>query len=90
MIGSYPFNFESSAGFVDNLIQLDHAGVPWDEFYRLPQKVKEINEKAVAKKVSELFPWERQVIVILGSKSLVNKLRTNYKNLEVVGWKKFL
>jgi zinc protease len=90
LLGSYPFNFESPQGFVDNLIQLDHAGIPWDEFYELPNRVEKIKTKEVAKKISELFPWDKQAIVILGPRSLAKKLKTRYKNLEIINWKKFL
>lgn len=90
LLGSYPFNFESSDGFVDNLIQLDHAGVAWSEFYELPNKVQKIHDSEVAKKVAQLFPWDKQVVLILGPKSLKKVLGKAYKNLEVVSWKKFL
>jgi len=90
LLGSYPFNFESPEGFVDNLIQLDHAGISWSEFYQLPQRVQQIKKDEVAQKISELFSWDNQVVVILGPKSLAKKLRSSYSNLEVVSWKSFL
>lgn len=90
LIGSYPFNFESSIGFVDNLIQLDHAGVSWEEFYNLPKNVERIKSEDVAQKISSLFPWNEQVIVILGDSSLATGLKKEFKELQVINWKTFL
>lgn len=90
LLGSYPFNFESPSGFIDNLIQLDHAGISWDEFYQLPYRVQNIKQEDVAKKVSQLFSWKNQVLVILGPESLAKSLKSSYENLEVVSWESFL
>ena len=90
LIGSYPFNFESSIGFVDNLIQLDHAGVSWSDFYNLPKAVERVSSDEVAQKVSTLFPWEEQVVLVLGDRSLAKKLKKEYKQLQVLNWKSFL
>ena len=90
LVGSYPFNFESSSGFMENLIQLDHAGIPWSDFYELPNRIKNIKVEEVAKMTNKLFSWDKQVIVVLGEKKLRSTLKKKYGRVKVIPWKNFL
>ena len=90
LIGSYPFNFETSTGFMGNLIQLDHAGISIDEFYNLPSDVNRIKREDVSQMTRNLFNWQEQVIVVLGAKNLEGSLKKKFKNVKVMDWTQFL
>ena len=89
LIGSYPFSFEGSSRFLGQLIQLDHEGRDHEEFFKLPLKVKKIREQEVAAMTKSIFDWDKQSVVILGTKSLRKKLE-KLGPVKIINYKDFL
>tara|TARA_R110000868_G_scaffold226115_13_gene478650 strand:+ start:1415 stop:2785 length:1371 start_codon:yes stop_codon:yes gene_type:complete len=89
LMGSYPFRFEKSSDFLQQLIYLDHVGVPYQRFLDFPDYLSKVDEKEMAKWGGQIFDWNRQTIVVLGDKSLAKKL-AEFGKVTVVGYKDFL
>ena len=75
---------------MENPNQLDHAGIPWSDFYELPNRIKNIKVEEVAEMTNKLFSWDKQVIVVLGEKKLRSTLKKKYGSVKVIPWKNFL
>lgn len=87
--GSYPFRFEKSSDFLQQLIYLDHVGVPYERFLDFPEHLEKVGKEDVTKLGSRIFDWNKMSIVVLGPKSLVKSLQTLGK-VTVVSYKDFL
>ena len=90
LAGSYPFQFERSMAFLITLIELDHTGKSFREFQRFPKVVKTFSKENVAQKVKEIFDWNQQVVLILGTRRLLKDLKKLGAKVEVVPYKKYL
>ena len=89
LIGSYPFRFEESSDFLQQLISLDHVKKTYDNLYRFPETVSKLSSEDVAKNISKLFDWNKMTIVVLGEKKLSKQLR-KLGQLKIISHKKFL
>ncbi|MBH47835.1 MAG: hypothetical protein CME71_06655 [Halobacteriovorax sp.] len=89
LMGSYPFRFEKSSDFLQQLIYLDHVGVNYQRFLDFPDYLSKVDEAEMAKWGGQIFDWNKQTIVILGDKSLAKKL-SEFGKVTVVGYKDFL
>ncbi len=89
LVGSYPFRFESKSAFLGQLVYLDHIGRSYDDFYNFQDNLKKIKPEQVSQSVLELFGWNKQVIVILGSPSLQKPL-SKLGKVKVHSYKRFL
>lgn len=85
--GSYLFSLESSKVFLNNLLYFDHIGRSWSEMPQFPKKIEKVTKKELKKKIKEIFGWEKQTIVIVGSEKLKKDLSSlgkvvtlNYKD----------
>lgn len=87
--GSYPFRFEKSSDFLQQLIYLDHVGVSYQRFLDFPDYLAKVGREDVAKWGGTIFDWNKLSIVILGEKSLAKPLRELGK-VTVVSYKDFL
>ncbi len=74
VVGHYPFNFEGSAGFLNQLVQLDHVNEPVSALYDYPEKIRRLGAKEVAEGINRLFTWEELAIVVVGDPSLAGPL----------------
>lgn len=87
--GSYPFRFEKSSDFLQQLIYLDHVGVPYQRFLDFPDYLAKVDKTDVAKWGNTIFNWNKLSIVILGEKSLAKPL-SEIGKVTVVSYKDFL
>ena len=93
MVGAYPFKFESNPAFLGQLLLLDHIGKPYSDLFDFKEAVTKYNAKDVAKKIDAIFSLKKQVIFVLGDKSIEPKLRAltkKYGPLKVVDYKPYL
>lgn len=87
MSGSYLFKFEDNGAYLSNLVYFDHIGRKASELYQFPQTIRTFNPPMVARKIKEIYDWNKQVIVVLGAPSVKKELKglgpvqeVNYKN----------
>jgi zinc protease len=93
MIGAYPFKFENNHAFLAQLLLLDHIGRPYSDLFDFKESVAKYSAKDVAEKIEKVFSMKRQVIFVLGDKSIEPKLRAltkKYGPLKVVDYKPYL
>lgn len=93
MIGAYPFKFENNYAFLAQLLLLDHIGRPYSDLFDFKESVSKYSAKDVAEKIEKVFSMKRQVIFVLGDKSIEAKLRKltkKYGPLKVVDYKPYL
>ena len=93
MIGAYPFKFENNNAFLGQLLLLDHVGRPYSDLFEFKETVAKYSAKDVAKKIQDVFSMKRQVIFVLGDKSIEPKLRKltkKYGPLKVVDYRPYL
>jgi zinc protease len=93
VVGGYPFKFESNPAFLGQLLLLDHIGKPYSDLFDFKDAVKKYNAKDVAKKITNVFSMKKQVIFVLGDKSIEPKLRAlskKYGPLKVIDYKPYL
>lgn len=87
--GSYPFRFEKSSDFLQQLIYLDHVGIPYQRFLDFPQELSKVEKEMMASIGGGIFDWNKLSIVILGDKGLRKELEKLGK-VTVVSYKDFL
>jgi zinc protease len=87
--GSYLFQFEKGSSYLANLLYFDHIGRNYDELYAFPEKIKRFKKPQVAEMIEKLFSWDKQTVVIVGSRNLLKDLRA-FGSVQVVDYKKFL
>lgn len=75
IVGSYPFRFEKSTAYLDQLIYFDHIGRQYDDIYRFPEGIKKINKSDLIKSASSLLNWDQLNITIIGQKDLADRLK---------------
>lgn len=93
MIGAYPFKFENNHAFLAQLLLLDHIGRPYSDLFDFKDSVAKYSAKDVAARIEKVFSMKRQVIFVLGDKSIEPKLRAltkKYGPLKVVDYKPYL
>lgn len=88
--GSYLFGLESTSSFLSNMIYYDHIGRAYEEIYKFPEIVDGLSKDQVMKKTKDLFDPERQVIMVLGDKSLKKSLQKAGFSVKVLDYKKYL
>lgn len=89
VIGSYPFKFEKTEQFLNELMITDHTEKKYEEIFQFQDKVKSYTKEDVAKKIEEVFNEKRMTIFVLGDKSLLSKLKKIGK-VKVVKTKSFI
>ncbi len=89
LVGGYAFQFEQSEAFLSQVFMYDLQGRPLTELASFPEKIKSITPSELAAGVGELFQWDRQVIVVVGSKSLEKSLK-KIAPVTIVDYKKYL
>lgn len=89
LVGSYPFRFESKSAFLGQLLYLDHIERSYEDFFNFQDNLKKISREEVSKNVLDMFGWNKQVIVILGSASLKKPL-SKLGKVKIHSYKRFL
>lgn len=93
MVGGYPFRFESNPAFLAQLLYLDHTGQPYSELFDFKDSVKKYGPADVARKITEVFSMNKQVILVLGDRKILpslKKLEKKYGKLKVIDYKPFI
>jgi zinc protease len=88
--GNYLFKLESSTAFLSNLLFFDHIGRPYKDIYKFPKEIDQVSIEELSKTISELYSWEDQVKVIVGSKDLAKPLRKAGYKVKILNYKKYL
>lgn len=93
MVGAYPFKFENNKAFLAQLLLLDHIGKPYSDLFDFKEAVQKYNAADVTKKISDVFAMKKQVIFVLGDRSILPKLKAltkRYGPLKVMDYKPYL
>ncbi len=75
LVGSYPFRFEKSSAYLDQLIYFDHIGRDYNDIYNFPEGLKKLSKKDLTEMASTLLNWNQLTIMVLGPKELADKLK---------------
>ena len=89
LAASFPFRFEKSSVFLGQLIDLDHKGKSFDTLQKYPKEIYSLEKENLRRGVKEIFDWNKQVIVVVGTKDLKKPLR-KFGKVTVLPYKKFL
>ncbi len=89
LMGSYPFGFERSGKFISKLLQQDHEGRAYQEIVDFPAMIAGIDRKQVAESIKSLYDWNKQVIVVLGPKSIKQELE-KFGKVKVISYEDYL
>lgn len=89
LAGSHPFRFENLNSFLGQLLYFDHIGRDYNELYEFQEKVKGYGVQDIISESQSVFDWNKQTIVILGSKELLEQLK-KLGDVKVHDYKKFL
>lgn len=93
LVGSHPFKFEANKSFLMQLLQLDHVERPYAELFNFNEAVVKYNAKDIQDTIDNVFGLGKQIIFILGDKSIekdLRKLPKKYGKLRVVDYKKYI
>ncbi len=88
LAGSFPFKFEKSSAYLQQLMHLDDIHKSYDSLYHFPSVVKSFKAEEVSKNLSSLYSWNNQTIVVVGPKSLAKDLK-EFGKVNIVNYKKF-
>jgi len=89
LAGSTPFRFEKRAAYLKQLLYLDDQGKEYSELYAFSNNVKAVTRENLISRISKLFSWNNQTIVVVGPKNLKKKLK-KFGKVKVMSYKKFL
>ena len=93
LVGSHPFKFELNKAFLMQLLLLDHIERPYAELFNFNEALLKYNPDDIKTKIDNVFGLGKQVIFILGDKSIekeLKKLPKKYGKLKVLDYKKFI
>jgi zinc protease len=93
LVGSHPFKFEVNKAFLMQLLLLDHVERPYAELFNFNEAVVKYNAKDIQEKIDQVFGLGKQVIFVLGDKSIeaeLRKLPKKYGKMKVLDFKKFI
>jgi zinc protease len=93
LVGSHPFKFEQNKAFLLQLMLLDHVERPYAELFNFNEAVIKYKAEDIQAKINQVFGLGKQVIFVLGDKSIEKELRKlpkKYGKLRVVDFKKFI
>jgi zinc protease len=69
LAGSYLFQFEKTSALLGNFMFLDHTGESYDKLFNYPKMLQSFSSSDAAKAIGELYNWDKQTIVVVGSKT---------------------
>ncbi len=88
-IGSYAFGFEEISAFIGQIMLYDHQGRNLSELVSFPERVAKMTPQELAESTLEVFPWEKQTVVVVGDKSL-EKTLSRIRPVRVLNYQDFL
>ncbi len=89
MIGGYAFGFEETSAFIGQLMLYDHQARPLTELADFPDHIARLKANDLSRANLEVFPWEKQTIVVVGDKSLEKSL-SKIRPVRILDYKDFL
>lgn len=89
MIGGYAFGFEETGAFIGQLMLYDHQQRPLVELQEFPERIAKLKVNDLSRANMEVFPWEKQTIVVVGDKSLEKSL-SKIRPVRILDYKDFL
>lgn len=89
MIGGYAFGFEETGAFIGQLMLYDHQQRPLSELQEFQSRIAKLKSNDLARANLEVFPWDKQTIVVVGDKSLEKSL-SKIRPVRILDYKDFL
>lgn len=89
LVGAYPFRFEKSTAYMDQLIYFDHIGRDYEEIYNFPKTLKKLGRSELVKTATSLLDWNHLTITVLGQKDLADKLK-DFGEVKVSSYEDYL
>ena len=71
------------------MINYRHQNKDFSLMLAFPDKVKGMTPQALSHSTSEVYPWERMTVVIVGDKSLVQSL-SKVRPVKIIDYKDYL
>jgi zinc protease len=89
LVGGQYFRFENSRAFLNQLVFLDHFGKPYDDLFKFGEKINSFKNNQITDEIGNIFGWNKQTIMVLGTKDQEKKL-AKFGKVKVIDYKKFL
>lgn len=89
IIGGYAFGFEETGAFIGQLMLYDHQQRPLSELQEFQARIAKLKANDLSRANLEVFPWEKQTIVVVGDKSLEKSL-SKIRPVRILDFKDFL
>lgn len=92
LAGSNPFRFEQNSSYLNQLLYFDHIGKKYEDLYLFQDNIMKIARKDFASTFKNIMEWNKQVVVILGNKSILPLLRKKYgkERVKLLSYKDYL
>jgi len=88
--GNYLLGLESTSEFLKNLMFYDHIGKKYSEIYKFSERIDEISNASLRKMIDKVYDWDKQTILVLGSKKVEKALEKAGFKLRKVKYKSYL
>lgn len=88
-IGGYAFSFEQTNALLGQIMLYDHQKRDLKELVDFPQTIEKLSKSELSSATMEVFPWDRQTIVIVGDESLVKGL-SRIRPVRVINYEDYL
>ncbi|MFI5389722.1 MAG: M16 family metallopeptidase [Bacteriovoracales bacterium] len=89
LIGGQFFRFENSKAFLNQLVFLDHYGKPFDDIFKFGERIQSFKNNQITDSIGNIFGWDKQVIMVLGTKDQEKKL-SKFGKVKIIDYKNFL
>jgi len=89
LAGGHYFRFENLDAYLSQLLYFDHVGRPYDDLFKFAKRIEGMEKSQVIKNIGNVFGWDKQIVLVLGSKSLKKNLEKLGK-VKVYDYKRFL
>ena len=88
-IGAHAFGFEQTSAFLGQIMLYDHQKRDLAELVNFPTTISHLTKPEMARVNSEVFPWDRLTIVVVGDKSLAKSL-SRIRPVKIVKFEDYL
>lgn len=88
-IGGYAFSFEQTNALLGQIMLYDHQNRDIADLVNFPKIIENLSKSELSSATLEVFPWDRQTIVVVGDKSLVKSL-SRIRPVRVLKYQDFL
>lgn len=88
-IGGYAFSFEQTNALLGQIMLYDHQNRDLADLVNFPKIIENLSKSELSSATLEVFPWDRQTIVVVGDKSLVKSL-SRIRPVRVLKYQDFL